>query len=166
MLPKLLKNLNAFVDGRGYAGRIEEINLPTLTLKTEEYRGGGMDMPVDVELGMEKLEADLTFADYDADLFRLFGVTDNAMTAITLRGGLQNAMKTEPVVIHLRALIKSLELGSWKAGEKTTLKMSLAVHYYKLTLNHQELIEIDAENMVRKINGTDQLTPMREALGI
>lgn len=166
MLPKMLKNLNAFVDGRGYAGRIEEITLPTLTLKTEEYRGGGMDLPVEVELGMEKLEADLTFADYDAALFRCFGLTDKASTAITLRGGLQAGDKTEPVMIHLRALIKSLECGSWKAGEKTTLKMSLSVTYYKLTLNHQELIEIDAENMVRKINGTDQLTAMREALGI
>nr|BDD44929.1 phage major tail tube protein [Coxiellaceae bacterium] len=166
MLPKMLKNLNAFVDGRGYAGRIEEINLPTLTLKTEEYRGGGMDMPVDIALGMEKLEADLTFADYDAELFRRFGLMDNAITAITLRGGLQNGDKTEPVIINLRALIRSLECGSWKAGEKTTLKMSLSVNYYKLTLNHQELIEIDAENMVRKIDGTDQLSTMREALGI
>ena len=25
MLPKILKNFNAFVDGRGYAGRIDEI---------------------------------------------------------------------------------------------------------------------------------------------
>ncbi len=166
MLPKVLNNLNAFVDGRGYAGRIEEINLPTLTLKTEEYRGGGMDMPIDVELGMEKLEAELTFADYDANLFRLFGLTDHASTAITLRGGLQHSTAIEPVVINLRVLIKSLEGGSWKAGEKATLKMSVAVNYYKLTLNHQELIEIDAENMVRKINGVDQLAGMRDALGI
>lgn len=166
MLPKLLKNLNAFVDGRGYAGRVEEMNLPTLTLKTEEYRGGGMDMPVDIELGMEKLEADLTFSDYDADLFRLFGLTNNATTAITLRGALQNGDNIEPMVIALRSHIKSLEFGSWKAGEKATLKMSLGITYYKLTLNNQELIEIDAENMVRKINGTDQLSGIREALGL
>jgi len=50
MLPKILKNFNVFVDGRGYAGKIDEITLPKLTIKTEEYRAGGM--------GMEKLEAD------------------------------------------------------------------------------------------------------------
>ena len=26
--PKVLKNMNLFVDGRGYAGRIDEIELP------------------------------------------------------------------------------------------------------------------------------------------
>ena len=42
-LPRVLKNMNLFVDGRGYAGRIDEIQLPKLTLKTEEHRAIGMD---------------------------------------------------------------------------------------------------------------------------
>ena len=62
-LPRVLKNMNLFVDGRGYAGRIDEIQLPKLTLKTEEHRAGGMDLPVEIDLGMEKLEAELTIAD-------------------------------------------------------------------------------------------------------
>ena len=44
--PRVLKNMNLFVDGRGYAGRVDEIELPKLTLKTEEHRAGGMDVPV------------------------------------------------------------------------------------------------------------------------
>ena len=39
-LPRVLKNMNLFVDGRGYAGRVDEIQLPKLTLKTEEHRAG------------------------------------------------------------------------------------------------------------------------------
>ena len=27
-LPRVLKNLNLFIDGRGYAGRVDEIALP------------------------------------------------------------------------------------------------------------------------------------------
>ncbi|WP_410541965.1 phage major tail tube protein [Wolbachia endosymbiont (group A) of Portevinia maculata] len=65
MLPKILKNFNVFVDGRGYAGKIDEITLPKLTIKTEEYRAGGMDIPINIDMGMEKLEADFTFAEYD-----------------------------------------------------------------------------------------------------
>ena len=30
-LPHVLKNMNLFVDGRGYAGRVDEIKLPKLT---------------------------------------------------------------------------------------------------------------------------------------
>ena len=47
MLPKILKNFNVFVDGLGYAGRVEEITLPKLTIKTEEYQGAGMSAPVE-----------------------------------------------------------------------------------------------------------------------
>lgn len=84
-LPRVLKNMNLFVDGRGYAGRIDEIQLPKLTLKTEEHRAGGMDLPVEIDLGMEKLEAQLTISDYDPAVFKLFGLLDNAATQITIR---------------------------------------------------------------------------------
>ena len=71
--PRVMKNMNLFVDGRGYAGRIDEIQLPKLTLKTEEHRAGGMDLPVEIELGMEKLEAEMTFSDYDPELSSCLG---------------------------------------------------------------------------------------------
>jgi P2 family phage contractile tail tube protein len=40
-MTKILKNFNLFVDGRGYAGRAEEVTPPKLTIKTEELRAGG-----------------------------------------------------------------------------------------------------------------------------
>ena len=172
MLPKILKNFNAFVDGKGFAGRVEEIQLPKLTIKTEEFRAGGMDIPVQVDLGMEKMEAEITFAEYDAELFRLFGITENNTSSgnsgisFTLRGGMQSIGEAESVVVNLRGIIKELDAGSWKAGDKSTLKCIIAAHYYKLTIDNRELIEIDAENMIRKINGTDQLASVRFAIGI
>ncbi len=47
-----------------------------------------------------------------------------------------------------------------------TLKCMVNAHYYKLTIGGKELIEIDAENMMRKINGVDQLALLQAALGI
>ena len=168
MLPKILRNFNVFVDGRGYAGKIDEITLPKLTIKTEEYRSGGMDLPVSIDMGMEKLEADFTFAEYDSELFRLFGLIDGNSVALTLRGGMQGSGSNniEAVVINLRGIFKEFDFGSWKPAEKATLKCSVAAHYYKLTISGQELIEIDAENMVRRINGIDQLALLQTVLGI
>ena len=167
MLPKILRNFNAFVDGRGFAGRIEEIHLPKLALKTEEFKAGGMDMPVQIDLGMEKLEAELTFAEYDSELFRLFGIIGNAGIAFTLRGCMQaTSDNTQPIVINLRGIIKELDAGTWKASEKTSLKCTVAAEYYKLTIDNRELIEIDAKNLVRKINGVDQLASLRNAIGM
>lgn len=166
MLPKILKNFNAFVDGRGYAGRIDEIILPKLSIKTEEYRGGGMDIPVAIDMGMEKLEAELNFAEYDSELFRLFGLVDGNGVSITLRGGLQGIGEAEAIVINLRGQFKELDLGNWKPADKAKLKCTISIRYYKLTIDLRELIEIDAENMIRKINGIDQMSSLRSALGI
>ena len=62
MIPRKLKHFNLFVDGRGYAGKIEELTLPKVTIKAEEFRAGGMDAPMEIDLGMEKLEAEFTLA--------------------------------------------------------------------------------------------------------
>ncbi len=109
MLPKILKNFNVFVDGRGYAGKIDEITLPKLTIKTEEYRAGGMDIPINIDMGMEKLEADFTFAEYDKELFRLFGLIYGNSVALTIRGMMQGSgiFGFEGVIINLRACLQT-----------------------------------------------------------
>lgn len=166
MLPTILKNFNVFVDGRGYAGKIDEITLPKLTIKTEEYRAGGMDIPISIDMGMEKLEADFTFAEYDAKLFKLFGLIHGYSVCLTLRGAIQSGIYYQGVIINLRGIFRELDFGSWKPGEKATLKCTVAAHYYKLTIGSKELIEIDAENMIRRINGVDQMFILRSILGI
>ena len=165
--PKVLKNMNLFVDGRGYAGRIDEIELPKLTLKTEEHRAGGMDLPVEIDLGMEKLEATLTLSDYDPELFKLYGLVDNDSVAITVRGAIQAQGDTaKPVVINMRGGWRELDSGSWKPGDKSTVKIAVIANYYKLSIDGEELIEVDAINLVRKVNGTDQMEAIRSAIGL
>jgi P2 family phage contractile tail tube protein len=109
-LPKVLKNMNLFVDGRGFAGRVDEIQLPKLALKTEEHRAGGMDAPIEIDLGMDKLEAELTLSDYDPQVFKLFGLLDVQATPITLRGAIQaQGEAAKPVVVNLRGGLKAIE---------------------------------------------------------
>ena len=166
MLPKILKNFNVYVDGRGYAGRVEEITLPKLTIKTEEFQGAGMSAPIEIDLGMEKLEMELTFAEYDSELFKLFGLTNGADIALTIRGALEGNGKTVPVVINVRGYFKEMDFDSWKPAEKATLKCSVACSYYRLTIDGAELIEIDPINMIRNVNCSDQFAKLREALQV
>ena len=142
-LPHVLKNMNLFVDGRGYAGRVDEIKLPKLTLKTEEHRAGGMDIPVELELGMDKLEAELTISDFDPEVFKLFGLLDSTRTQITLRGAIQaQGTVARPVIVNLAGGCKEIEASAWKPGDKSTLTLQVAAHYYKLTIADEELVEI------------------------
>ena len=53
-LPAKLKNFNLFNDGQNYIGQVAEVVPPKLTAKMEEWRGGGMDIPVDIDLGSKR----------------------------------------------------------------------------------------------------------------
>ncbi|MCG8338698.1 MAG: phage major tail tube protein [Proteobacteria bacterium] len=166
MIPKVLKGFNLFVDGRGYAGRVEELTLPKLSLKTEEIKAGGMDAPIEIEMGMEKLECDMTISEYDPEIIKMFGLNNGAQVPLTLRGGLDGEEGVIPVVLTLRGAWRELDFGNWKSGENAPLKVSVALRYYRLEINGAELVEIDPENMVRKIDGNDQLEALRGAIGI
>lgn len=163
----VIKNLNLFVDGRGYAGQVEEFNPPKLTLKTEEFRAGGMDAPVELTMGMEKLEADFSLISFDADVLSLFGVAEGFSVPLTMRGALESLDGTvKPVVISTRGKIKEIDNGSLKPGEKPSMKVTMALNYYRLEHNGAVIHEIDVENMVRVINGVDALAATRAALGL
>ena len=167
MIPRMLKHFNLFVDGRGYAGRVMEIELPELSIKTEEHRGGGMDIPVDIDMGMELLSCSVMMSEYNEEQFVLFGLNGLTDVPVTLRGGLRaETQDVMPVVINLRGRWKKLELGTWKGGEKTETKFELTCTYFRYVQGGRELIEIDAVNMVRRIDGTDQLADMRAAIGL
>jgi P2 family phage contractile tail tube protein len=155
------------VDGRGYAGRVDEIELPKLTLKTEEHRAGGMDVPMEIDLGMEKLEISLTIADYDPDVFKLFGLLDTQDTPITVRGAIQRQGEVaQAVVISLRGGWKEIDSGTWKPGDKSILKVSVALNYFKLSIAGEEVVEVDAKNLVRRVGGVDQMAEIRNAIGL
>ncbi|MBU2707541.1 phage major tail tube protein [Zooshikella marina] len=168
MIPKVLKNFNLIVDGVGYAGIVEEINLPKLTLKTDEYRAGGMDVPVELEMGMNKLECDFTLAEYNPAVIKKFGLAmgSEAQVALTLKGGLDGEDGVDPVVVSLEGAWRELDFGNWKAGEKAPLKVSIALRKYTLSIKGTPLVNIDVVNMVREINGADQLSKMRAAIGV
>ena len=115
---------------------------------------------------MEKLEADLTFCEYDPELFSLFGLVDGNSVSVTLRGAMQSSGEAEPIVVNLRGSFRELDSGNWKAGDKATLKCMMAIRYYRLNISGIDVIEVDAENMIRIIGGVDQMTSIRQAIGV
>ena len=71
-----------------------------------------------------------------------------------------------PVIHTMRGKIKGIDAGTSKAGERASLKISMALTYYKLQHGDKTVQEIDVENMIQNINGSDALSAMRGALGI
>jgi P2 family phage contractile tail tube protein len=166
-IPRVLKNFSLFVDGRGLAGTISTLTLPTLTTKMEEFRGGGMDAPVDIDMGMEKLETSFELFDYEENVLSLYGLADGAATQVTARGALRrDGEAAVPMVVNMTGVIKEMDPGDWEAGEQTSMTCSMALRYLKITIGSRVVVEIDKVNMVRRINGADQLESIRTAIGV
>ena len=169
MIPRKLKHFNLFVDGRGYAGKIEELTLPKVTIKAEEFRAGGMDAPMEIDLGMEKLEAEFTLGEYNEDVIRLFGLHNSAAVTLRFKGSIESDDLTSyrtPVEVVLRGRWRELDWGDWKSGDNSTMKVAVAATYYKYKSNGETLIEIDVPNMIRIVNGIDQLAISRANIGL
>lgn len=164
---KILKNFNLFVDGRGYAGNADNVKPPDLALSTEDYRGGGMDAPVKIDMGQEAMESTFTLSKFDPDVLKSFGFKSGNDLPLTFRGAIENLDGTvEPVKVEMRGRITTASPSEWSAGEKATLSVTVSVNYYRWEQNGEELFEIDVQNMIRRIGGEDQLEAKRNALGI
>ena len=166
MLPRHLRNFNIMIDGLGFAGRADEVQLPELSITTDSHRAGGMDAPVDVDLGMEAMELSVTISDYDESVISGFGLLGNGIP-ITLRGAIQRQGEAaQAVVVRCLASLKRRAPGSFAVGSKHTTSLTYSLRRYSEIVNGTEYVNIDVENMVRVINGVDQLASQRAAIGI
>lgn len=164
----ILKNWNLIADGRGYAGNIESYSPPDLSLATEEFRAGGMDAAVDLDMGMEKLEASFTLTGYDPEVLILFGIeVGSAGVQLTARGATEDPDgRVHSEAHYMRGTITKMTQGAWKAGESSKIEVTVSLRYYRHEHDSRVLHEIDVLNMVRVVNGTDRLAAQRKAIGL
>ena len=167
-LPRKIKNFATFVDGTNYVGEMPEVSLPKLARKMEDYRSGGMNAPVKADFGMEGMEAELTAAGYMKELFTSWGTLRHDGVMVRFAGALQgdDSENVDSMEVVMRGRFSEIDPGSAKAGEATAIKYKAALSYYKLSINGETLIEIDAVNMVEMVNGVDRLAEVRAALGV
>ncbi|ODN41547.1 phage major tail tube protein [Piscirickettsia litoralis] len=162
-LPKVLKNFHLFLDGESWAGLATEVTLPSFEINTEDHRAGGMDSSVPIDLGMEKMEAAFTLNEFVPKTFKMFGKWD---TLLRFKGTLSGPNGAQSMEVVMRGLIKKVDPGSIKSGEVSELKGDITLTYCKVSINNEDLIEVDVLNMIRKIDGVDQLEEQRNHLGL
>lgn len=167
-LPRKLKRFNVFLDGVNYIGECVEITLPKLARKMEDYRSGGMSGPVDIDLGMEKLELDVTYGGFMQDVVKQFGIGKLDHVMLRFAGSYQrdDSGDCDAIEVVMRGRAQEIDFGSAKAGDNTDFKTKYSLSYYKLTLNGSDLVEIDLVNLVEKIAGVDRLAEHRRNIGL
>jgi P2 family phage contractile tail tube protein len=166
VVPKIIKNFNLKVDGIGFAGICEEVKLPDLKIKTDEHRAGGMDSPMAMDMGMDRIEMGFTMVEHSEKIFSQFGLQNQQAVALTFYAAQVDDVNVIPYVIDARGMYTEQRMGSVKNGSMAKLEATVSLRYYKLTLGGNIIHEIDVDNMIRSIYGSDQMQQIREAIGL
>lgn len=168
MLPRKLYDFDGVFNAIPLAGKIQEIVLPPLERKFEEYIAGGMAGPVKIDLGQAGLKIEFTVNENDRDVIKAYGdpradgVTFRFMGAYMGDGGSEGV---EAVEVTVRGRIEKLDHGSAKRHELTANKVEMPLTYYKYSSNGQVLVEIDLLSNILTVNGVDRLAQVRAAIG-
>lgn len=166
--PLKLKHMSTFNDGNSYVGETISVTLPKLTRKLEEYRGGGMNRPVKVDLGGEALELEATYGGPMREILRQYGMLDLGGVTQRFVGAYQNDDTGEVSVIEIvtRGRHEEIDMGEAKPGEGGEFKVKSSLSYYKLIWSGTTEIEIDVLNMTEIVGGVDRMADLRSALGL
>lgn len=165
MAVETLRNFQLFVDGEGFAGKVKTFTAPSLAILTEDFRAGNMDAAIAIDMGMEAMASSWVLTSLEP------GILGSSLLAAPVNVKVRAAQvdsdgNVRPVVYEMGGKITANEWGAMQAGTVTECTCKMKVNYYKLTIDGDVIHEIDVENMVRIINGEDQLAKLREAMGV
>lgn len=167
-LPKKLKDFNLFGDGNNWQGQIPQITLPELGRNMEEYRGGGMDGVVELDMGQTLIVFAWTAAGMIADLFNDFGTPIHDASLLRFTGAYESDETGEvtSVEVVVRGRHKTISMGDVESGGQNQIEVTTTCSYYKLSVAGEEIIELDIPGMVFRVRGQDRLAERRRALGV
>lgn len=167
-LPQVLKNFNVFGDGNSYQGKVDEVELPKLSRKLEDYQAGGMSGPVSDDRGMEAMKLTCTYGGIMREVLNQWGATTHDGVQIRFAGAYQAADSDTPVAVEVvvRGRHKEIDMGTAKPADGSPFKVETSISYYKLTMDGDDVLEFDFINMIEKVNGVDKLSKIRTAIGL
>lgn len=165
-LAEKFKQSDLYIDGIWRAEQVS-VTLPKLTRKFEEFRPGGLNRPIKVDMGGEALEAEWTAGGWVRDVISGFGATSIEAQLLRFVASFQDdatgAVHSWEAVIGGRH--EEIDLGESKPGEDTEMKCKTAVAFYSLHRDGEELVYIDVLAMIERYGGRDIMEAHRAALG-
>jgi P2 family phage contractile tail tube protein len=155
-IPSRIKELNVFVSGVGFLGTIESYKLPTVKTKKDVVNGIHVDSGL---LEPMEFEADLNIA--NSAIFNEANKMKDAQ--FNLKGEYLEDATTKKIVATIGGSIDA-EMDTLKAGDNMKTKVKMYVNMYVLTLDGEEVYNVDLPNLIAKIGGKDIYESTRSAV--
>ena len=165
--PRVVTSWDLSVDGVGFLGKAESIQLPEIEEITEEVRGCGTNGPMDVPMGMKLGECTLKSLEITPLFYQLFGLSGNA-AGLICKAAMRADMGQEiPLVAIMHGRFKKISTDAFEMGKIPRQEAILKPVRYSLTINNQPALVIDLENDVWNLAGGNNLAAgIKNLLGI
>lgn len=164
-----LYNLSVYVDGIGFVGRAEEVDVPHPKAVMADYKGLGMAGVVEFPMGFDKLEARIKWKTFD---FETMNMIVNPFQAhfFQFRGSIdqitsQGRAAQLPVVYLLTGFFKDGGKGAFKHQAPVEYESMVAATHVELSIAGVPVYLYDAIANQFIVNGIDQLAQFRANLG-
>ncbi len=172
VVPSVLQNYEIYdeTDGSERLLGTSDVELPELEFLSADLKGAGIAGEVSVPVVGHTNNLTVTF-NWRTIQKNFTKLSAPGSHIVTCRGALQNydaatgLMQVSAVKVTMRSLPSKASIGKLEPGEVTESGNELSINYLKMTVDGEELLEIDKLNYVYRVNGVDYLADTRDALG-
>ncbi len=163
----VLRNFTAFVDGYDARLSVAELTPPVVRDLVEEIKAGGLLAPMDIPLGLQKLEAAIKVNARLRPLMKQVGMTPGKFIRPTFRGvsisEIDGSQQNETLIMQGRL---NIDANTWAAQSVSQMDFKIgSISYFKHIIDGSTLYEIDLVNMICMVDGNDQWADIRSGLG-
>lgn len=170
VVPEKLINYRVYDDGNDLLGTTD-VELPSIKNMTETVKGAGVAGEIDSPtMGhYASMEVTLTWRTIMKANVQFAGTQ---VKHFEIRGSQQifdagkKQYRTVPVNCVIEGTQKETKLGKFEVGATTGTTTTLEVHYIKLIVDGEIVLEIDKYNFIANIGTTDYLVSVRKDLGL
>lgn len=169
-MPEKLISFRAYDEDNDLLGTVD-VELPAIKNLTETVKGSGIAGEIDSP----------TLGHYGSMTVKLSWRTitkantrgsGNRIKHFEIRGSQQTfdpskkQYRTSPVNCIIEGTRKDLSLGKFEISASTGTTAEYEVHYLRLTVDNETILEIDKMNFISNVGGTDELASVRRDLGL
>lgn len=170
-IPELINDMRAYIDGSDDMISVKTLELPELASPTEDVTGIGVmgTISAPVHGHFDSGEATLTWQVPTKTSTQLVGGAPISLDAYADRQGFDGGEnKYEHIQYHvvIKGRVKSHNPGTLEAQKAMESTTTIEYHYLKISLNGEELCEIDKYGYKCVINGVDLMGIVRSNLGM
>lgn len=165
----ILQGFTMFLDGMDFGIDTEEVDLPVPKPLTQQYRGGGQDLGMNMPMSaIEELEVTVKMAGQNPEIMKRTALAPGRTSRITFRGGVLTEGDGR-IVTHMCIVEGAINASSrdrWQRGEKSGFEfVTNGIKYFRYEADSTVIHELQAWPPKRIVNGIDQLAELNAALG-